>query len=139
MNLLDYLAQHQQYMLFARCLTLLALAILFLQSGIDKITDYKGNLDWLKGHFEKSPLKNMVPFMLTTITILEVVSGGISLIAIPSLLFGWSFAIARLAVLLCMTSLICLFFGQRVAKDYPGAASLIGYMAFTAIGFMLML
>src|SRR5204863_5122573 len=41
----------------------LFLAILFLQSGIDKIVDRQGNLDWLKGHFAKSPLAGMVPFM----------------------------------------------------------------------------
>ncbi len=31
------------------------LGILFLQSGIDKVVDRRGNLDWLKGHFVKSP------------------------------------------------------------------------------------
>ena len=38
------------------------LAILFLQSGIDKVVDRRGNLEWLKGHFAKSPLAGMVPF-----------------------------------------------------------------------------
>jgi hypothetical protein len=46
------------------------LAILFLQSGIDKIIDHRGNLDWLKGHFSKSPLGGVVPILLTAITIL---------------------------------------------------------------------
>ena len=32
------------------------LAILFLQSGIDKVVDRRGNLEWLTGHFAKSPL-----------------------------------------------------------------------------------
>jgi hypothetical protein len=32
------------------------LAILFLQSGIDKVVDRRGNLEWLNGHFAKSPL-----------------------------------------------------------------------------------
>ncbi|MEY4511892.1 MAG: hypothetical protein RLZZ450_4014 [Pseudomonadota bacterium] len=27
------------------------LAILFLQSGIDKVVDRKGNVEWLTGHF----------------------------------------------------------------------------------------
>src|SRR4249919_1928567 len=54
------------------------LAILFLQSGIDKIVDRRGNLEWLKGHFAKSPLAGMVPLMVTMITIMEVVAGGLS-------------------------------------------------------------
>jgi len=37
------------------------LAILFLQSGIDKIVDRRGNLEWLKGHFAKSALAGVVP------------------------------------------------------------------------------
>ena len=48
------------------------LAILFLQSGIDKIVDRRGNLEWLKGHFAKSPLAGFVPLMVTMITIMEL-------------------------------------------------------------------
>ena len=40
------------------------LAILFLQSGIDKIVDRRGNLEWLRGHFAKSPLAGTVPALL---------------------------------------------------------------------------
>src|SRR3989440_8463431 len=56
------------------------LAILFLQSGIDKIIDRRGNLEWLTGHFAKSPLAGMVPLMVTTITILEIAAGALSAI-----------------------------------------------------------
>src|SRR6058998_2972664 len=54
------------------------LAILFLQSGIDKLVDRRGNLEWLKGHFAKSPFAGIVPALLTTITILEVAAGALS-------------------------------------------------------------
>src|SRR5690242_10931277 len=54
------------------------LAILFLQSGIDKIVDYRGNLDWLKGHFAKSPLAGAVPALLTAITTIELTAGVLS-------------------------------------------------------------
>src|SRR5436190_10424476 len=56
------------------------LAILFLQSGIDKIIDYRGNLEWLKGHFGKSPLAGVVPVLLTALVLLEVAAGGLSAI-----------------------------------------------------------
>src|SRR2546423_12145216 len=58
-------------------LTSAFLAILFLQSGIDKVVDRRGNLEWLNGHFAKSPLAGMVPAMVTVITILEIVAGGL--------------------------------------------------------------
>ena len=54
------------------------LAILFLQSGIDKIVDRRGNFEWLKGHFAKSPLAGIVPALLICITILEVAAGALS-------------------------------------------------------------
>src|SRR5260370_881147 len=48
------------------------LAILFLQSGVDKIADRQGNLEWLKGHFSKSPLAGTVPILFAALTIIEV-------------------------------------------------------------------
>ncbi len=56
------------------------LAILFLQSGIDKVVDRRGNLDWLKGHFVKSPLAGVVPLMVFAITTLELAAGAFSAI-----------------------------------------------------------
>src|SRR4029077_8988119 len=54
------------------------LGILFLQSGIDKVIDRRGNFEWLKGHFAKSPLAGMVSALLICITILEVAAGALS-------------------------------------------------------------
>jgi len=59
-------------------LTSALLAILFLQSGIDKVVDRRGKLEWLKGHFAYSPLGGFVPAMVTFITILEILAGGLS-------------------------------------------------------------
>jgi uncharacterized membrane protein YphA (DoxX/SURF4 family) len=59
------------------------LAILFLQSGIDKVMDRRGNLEWLKGHFAKSPLAGTVPALLTAITILELAAGVLSVVIYP--------------------------------------------------------
>jgi len=53
------------------------LAFLFLQSGIDKIVDRQGNLDWLKGHFATSPLAGMVLLMFGTLTLIELAAEGI--------------------------------------------------------------
>src|SRR5713226_4835308 len=63
------------------------LAILFLQSGIDKIVDRKGNLEWLSGHFAKSPLAGTVPFLFAALTIIEVAAGLLSGVGFLALLF----------------------------------------------------
>jgi hypothetical protein len=103
------------------------LAILFLQSALDKIFDRGGNLQWLTGHFAKSPLAGMVPMLLTVITILELAAGGLSALGCLLLLVTGSAAVAFYGAVLSAVSLIALFFGQRMAKEYPGAATLVPY------------
>lgn len=103
------------------------LAILFLQSGIDKIVDRRGNLEWLKGHFAKSPLAGMVPLMVTIITILEVAAGALSAVGCVVVFFRNDSTLAFCGALVSAISLLALFFGQRMAKDYPGAATLVPY------------
>jgi hypothetical protein len=103
------------------------LAILFLQSGIDKIVDRRGNLDWLKGHFAKSPLAGFVPVLVTVITIFEVVSGALSAAGCVWILVRRDSTLAFYGAVISAISIVALFFGQRMAKDYPGAATLVPY------------
>ncbi len=111
------------------------LAILFLQSGIDKVVDRSGNLEWLKGHFAKSPLAGMVPLMVTGITILEIAAGALSAIGCVLIVVMRDSTLAFYGATISAIALIALFFGQRVAKDYAGAAILVPYflLALSAI------
>jgi len=111
------------------------LAILFLQSGIDKIVDRRGNLEWLKEHFAKSPLSGVVPAMVTTITILELVAGTLSAIGCVVIIFSRDSTVAFYGAVISAISIVALFFGQRMAKDYAGAAVLVPYflLALSAI------
>jgi hypothetical protein len=103
------------------------LAILFLQSGIDKIIDHRGNLGWLKGHFSKSPLGGVVPILLTAITILEVAAGALSAIGCIMLIVSRETTVAFYGAVISAVVIIALFFGQRMAKEYAGAAVLVPY------------
>jgi hypothetical protein len=107
------------------------LAILFLQSGIDKIIDRRGNLEWLKGHFAKSPLAGMVPLMVLVITLLELVAGALSAIGCALIIFSRDSTLAFYGAIIAAISILALFFGQRIAKDYPGAATLVPYFLLT--------
>ena len=71
-------------------LLLAFLAITFLQSGYDKITDWNGNVSWLKGHFSQTFLKNQVPAALLTILALEIVAGVLSIMGIAENLVSWA-------------------------------------------------
>jgi hypothetical protein len=109
------------------------LAILFLQSGIDKIIDHRGNLEWLKGHFAKSPLAGVVPVLLAGITILEVAAGALSAIGCMMLIASRETAIAFYGAVISAVAIVGLFFGQRMAKDYAGAAVLVPYFLLALI------
>ncbi|MEM6318145.1 MAG: DoxX family membrane protein [Bacteroidota bacterium] len=108
-------------------LSLAFLAILFLQSGLDKVFNYKGNLEWLTGHFAKSPLKNTVGLLMPVITILEVAAGVFSAIGIGQILLTGTTSLGLIGAQLSALSILCLFFGQRLAQDYAGAGNLVGY------------
>ena len=117
-----------------QALPTLFLAILFLQSGIDKVIDFRGNQGYLTQHFGTSPLRGMVTPMLLTLTVIEVSAGvlcGVGLVellvlGLPRIAF-WGIAVAALAF-------NALFLGQRIAKDYTGAAVIPAYFLVALVG-----
>ena len=110
-------------------------AILFLQSGIDKVVDRRGNRAYLEQHFAKSPLAGTVGPMFAVITLLEISAGALSGMGCVVLLLTHDSMVAYLGAVVGAVNLVALFFGQRVAKDYAGAAALVPYflLALTAI------
>src|SRR6476660_6230781 len=92
-------------------------AILFLQSGVDKIIDRRGNLEWLTGHFAKSPLAGIVGVLFSIITMLELAAGALSAIGCIMILLRHNATIAFYGATLSALALLALFFGQRMAKD----------------------
>ncbi|WP_424963802.1 DoxX family membrane protein [Ekhidna sp.] len=114
-------------LLSAPVLCLAFLAILFLQSGLDKVFNYKGNKEWLSGHFANSPLKHVTGLMIPLITLLEVASGVLCAAGIYFLIFEDSAQIGLIGAQLSTLSILALFFGQRIAQDYAGAATLTTY------------
>jgi hypothetical protein len=103
------------------------LAICFLQSGLDKILDWRGNLEWLRGHFAKSPLAGIVPLLVFIITIAETTAGVLSAIGCMMIIVSHNSTIAFYGALIAAWSILALFLGQRLAKDYAGAAVLASY------------
>ena len=114
------------------------LAILFFQSGIDKIIDRGGNLDWLKGHFAKSPLVGIVPALLIGITVLEVAAGAMSAVGCLLVILLKDSTIAFYGAILSAAAITALFFGQRMAKEYAGAAVLVPYFLLTLVAIYLL-
>jgi len=108
-------------------LAALFMSVLFIQSGLDKVLDWRGNLEWLTGHFSKTFVKGLVPLMLAKITVLELLTGFGSAAGIVYFLTTGSLALIFYASAVGALTIIGLFFGQRIAKDYAGAAVLVPY------------
>ncbi|MEZ5039885.1 MAG: DoxX family protein [Saprospiraceae bacterium] len=125
--------------LLLRGLSSLFVAILFIQSGLDKVINWKGEKAFYTSHFEKSILKGSVPLLMPVITISELAAGFLSGIGLLVYAFGGSTDLAILGMLLANLSILQLFFGQRVAKDFAGAATLVPYFLVTLVGLYLYL
>ena len=119
-------------------LILIFTAITFLQSGLDKVFDWNGNIGWLKGHFEATFMGKMVPLLVGIILVLEVVTGLLAIAAIFSLVFFENDNLALWALTLGALTLLMLLFGQRIAKDYPGAFTITGYFMVVVFGIFLL-
>lgn len=111
----------------AEILLLLFVIITFLQSGIDKITDWQGNLGWLKGHFAATPLKNMVPLLLGTVLLTEVVAGILCFMGLIQIIITGNTTMALYGAIASCIALLMLLFGQRIVKDYEGARTIAVY------------
>jgi hypothetical protein len=113
------------------------MSILFLQSGLDKIFNYTSNLDYFADHFKKSPLSKTVKILTPTITLLELLAGFLCAIGTVSIIMGntkWAFW----GLFTAAISFLCLFLGQRLAKDYAGAGSIALYFILNIVGLLLL-
>jgi hypothetical protein len=110
------------------------ISIALIQSSIDKLIDRKGNLEWLSDHFSDTILRNFVPLVLLIITITELFSGLLLLSgAFINILFS-NFYLLIIGLFLSAINFILLFFGQRIAKDYAGAAVIVNYFILNILG-----
>ncbi|QNM85048.1 DoxX family membrane protein [Polaribacter pectinis] len=122
----------------AEILILFFLIVTFIQSGIDKLLDWNGNVSFITQHFENSPLKNSVPLLLAIILIIEVIAGILMIVGVYQIYTSGAMEIAILGVELSAVTLIFLLIGQRLAKDYAGAMSLAVYFIISVFGVFLL-
>lgn len=108
-------------------LILAFLAITFLQSGYDKIADWAGNVEWLKGHFSQTFIKDQVPAALLLILVLEIIAGALCVAGAIQLFVNGNTMIAHYGAVMSCITLLFLLLGQRVAKDYDGARTIVIY------------
>jgi hypothetical protein len=76
--------------------------------------------------------------MLTTITILELAAGILSAIGCICVLLSRDSTVAFYGAIISAIAIISLFLGQRMAKDYAGAAVLVPYFLFALVAIYLL-
>lgn len=127
----------ENILLILKLLIAVFFAILFLQSGLDKVFNHKAELDWTKKHFEKSILASGVTFMFYVLTLTELVAGLLNAVGLVYTIKSGVTTVSFYGCLLASLNFIFLFFGQRVSKDYAGAQSLVSYFILSLIGIYL--
>ena len=111
-------------------------SIVFFQSGIDKIIDRKGNLEFFKDHFKDTLLNKIFSPALSILTFLEITTAGVCLFGFTYSLIFADTTFIFYGLLLAGLVLLMLLFGQRVAKDYIGAADITVYFIVCIITIM---
>ena len=112
-------------------------SIVFIQSGVDKVTDYKGNLAFLNDLLKIYFSPPLIKFSLIVVTIFELISGILCLIGIVDSIFNKSNFIGLLGLIIGSLALLILLFGQRVSKNYEGAKTIAIYFIIAMIGIAL--
>lgn len=122
----------------AEVLILTFLSITYVISSFEKITDFKGNVTFIKAHFKSSPLQKYVSQLLIVLLILEVLASTLMLFGIYQLYTSEKKEIALIGTEVSAIVLLFLLIGQRLAKDYQGAMSLTVYFILTVFAVFLL-
>ena len=102
-------------------------AIVFFQSGVDKVIDRKGNINFFENHFKNTLFHKIYAQALTALMLLELIAASLCA-------YGFIYSIVYkntdfifYGLLVTSFILLSLLLGQRIAKDYVGAADIAIY------------
>ena len=112
-------------------------SIVFIQSGLDKVFDHKGNLSFLRDLLGKFFNQSLITLAFISVTVLELFSGFLCLAGLFYTLFYDSSLIGLVGLIVGSVALLVLLFGQRVSKNYEGAKSITIYFILSIIGVLL--
>ena len=113
-------------------------AIVFLQSGIDKIVNWNGNLEFITQTLSKVFSNPLIKIALLAVTVLETLGGLFSTLGIFLNIFNYDYLLyAQIGLSLCTSALLILLIGQRISQNYEGAKTIAIYFVTSLIGLIL--
>ena len=111
----------------ASVLILIFLAVTFIQSAYEKIFYWQDNIDWLRGLFEKTFLKNYMVLVTGVLVILELLAGIFSSVGVVQIFVNGERLFGFYGGIFSCICLIFMLFGQRLIRDYDGARNIAIY------------
>ncbi len=116
----------------------LFLAIVFLQSGLEKFFDFSGNVAYLTELFAGAPVSLPVAPLLACLAFFETAAGALSAAGAVVLIFTGGTTLAYWGAILAGASLLMVLFGQRLSKAYGDAAVIAPYFLVSCLGIHLL-
>ena len=114
-------------------LSSLFFSIIFFQSGIDKALDREGNLNFFESHFKNTLFYKMHSQALTVLMLLELFAASLCLLGFIYSIIYHNTHFIFYGLLVTSFVLLSLLLGQRIAKDYVGAADITIYFILCVI------
>ena len=111
-------------------------AIVFFQSGIDKVIDRKGNINFFENHFKNTLFHKIYAQALTALMLLELIAASLCAYGCIYSIVYKNTDFIFYGLLLTSFILLSLLLGQRIAKDYVGAADITIYFILCIITIM---
>tara|TARA_Y100000996_G_scaffold208952_1_gene164016 strand:- start:281 stop:682 length:402 start_codon:yes stop_codon:yes gene_type:complete len=108
-------------------------SIVFFQSSFDKINDREGNLIFFNQHFKGTIFKNYTSISLTFLALLEIFSAFLCFLGVFYKILYFDSIFIFYGLLMSAIVLLSLLLGQRIAKDYVGAADITIYFILCVI------
>ena len=119
-------------------LILLFLSIVFIQSSLDKVLNWKSNLDFTINTLTSKFPRYLVLLSLLSVTFFELVGGFSSLFGIIEICMGtnslfWS----KIGIYSSTLALLILLTGQRISMNYNDAKTIVIYFLVCIAGMMM--
>tara|TARA_Y100000991_G_C21842120_1_gene292801 strand:- start:111 stop:518 length:408 start_codon:yes stop_codon:yes gene_type:complete len=119
-------------------LILLFLSIVFIQSSLDKVFNWKTNLDFTINTLSSKFPKHLVLLALLFVTFFELVGGFSSLFGIVEICMGSnSLFWTKIGIYSSSLALLILLSGQRISMNYEDAKTIVIYFLVCIAGMMM--
>jgi hypothetical protein len=122
----------------AEILIVLFFCITYFFSVLEKLINWKETVAYYKTHFKKTILKNIIPLLLIIVILLEVLALLTLCAGLYFIVTQNDFLITKIALQISAFTLLLFLIGQRLAKDYQGATSIVVYFILNIFGIYLL-